>query len=97
MIKDIKSNISSFFKLSSFILRIDFFNSSNFFDNPSYCTEREILMMTKKKDNRLKLTLQIDEDILKSIKNLRDKHHVNISAICRDAITEWERKLEGVK
>lgn len=48
----------------------------------------------KRKENRLTFTLQIDEEIDSLIKNLRDKHRVNISAICRDAIVEWNKKLE---
>jgi len=49
----------------------------------------------KRKDNRLTFTLQIDEKIDTLIKDLRDRHRVNVSAICRDAIEGWHKKLES--
>jgi len=50
--------------------------------------------MKTNESNKWKLTLQIDEETSTIIKNLREKHHVNISAVCREALSEWNKKLE---
>ena len=56
---------------------------------------RIIIKTMKRRDDRLTFTLQIDEEVDKAIKKLRDKHRVNISAVCRDAIVEKNKKLES--
>ncbi len=54
--------------------------------------------MKKREESTMpRVTLQIDNEILKIVNNLRDKHKVNISAICRSAIVEWNNKLEGTQ
>lgn len=51
--------------------------------------------MKDTKEIKPRITLQIDDEVQKLVINLRDKHHVNISAICREAIEEWHKKLES--
>lgn len=51
--------------------------------------------MKKTKEEKPKLTLQIDEETLMVVKNLRDKHHINISGLIRDELHKWNEKLEA--
>jgi hypothetical protein len=48
-----------------------------------------------RKDNNLKvrLNLQIDEETLKMTKNLREKHHINLSSLCRESIIKKYKEL----
>ena len=52
--------------------------------------------MTQKENNRMKLTLQIDKETLEIVKNLRDKHHINISGLVRDELHKWNEKMEAI-
>lgn len=53
--------------------------------------------MRNRKDNRLTFTLQIDEEVDRMIKNLRDKYRINVSAICRDLIMDYHNRLEQTR
>ena len=50
-------------------------------------------MSTKK----IRLNLQIDSDTLCMTKILREKHHINISSLAREAIVNKYKKLENIK
>lgn len=41
--------------------------------------------------------MQVDDEILKLIRDLREVHCINISALFRDSITEWHKKLNPDK
>jgi len=51
-------------------------------------------MSIKNKKLRIRLNLQINEQILKMTEILREKHHINISSLCRDAISNEYEKME---
>jgi len=42
---------------------------------------------------RIRLNLQIDEETKKMSDNLRLRHHINISSLCREAIRNIYRSL----
>lgn len=52
-------------------------------------------MSIKDKKLRVRLNLQINEETLKMSNILREKHHVNISSLCREAIVKMYEKLEN--
>ena len=52
-------------------------------------------MSIKDKKLRIRLNLQIDEETKQMSDNLRLKHHVNISSLCREAIRNMYEKLEN--
>jgi len=49
--------------------------------------------MSNKKKNRL--NLMVDDETQEMSNVLRDKHHVNISSVARQAIRDLYNKLEG--
>lgn len=51
-------------------------------------------MSIKNKNLKIRLNLQIDKKILETTKVLREKHHINISSLCRDVILKTYNKLE---
>ncbi len=51
--------------------------------------------MKKVKEERPKLTLQIDNETLEVVVNLREKHHINISSLVRNELHKWNTKLES--
>ena len=44
---------------------------------------------------RNRTTLYLDDETLEMSKTLREKHHVNISSVARQAIRDLFKKLEG--
>ena len=52
-------------------------------------------MNTKNKNLKVRLNLQIDRDTREICNILRDKHHINISSLCREAIQNMYEKLEN--
>ena len=52
-------------------------------------------MSIKSKKLRVRLNLQIDEATLEMTKIMRDKHHINLSSLCREAITNAYQRLES--
>ncbi len=50
-------------------------------------------MSIKGKKLRIRLNLQIDEETLKITNILREKHHINISSLCREAISNKYKEL----
>ena len=44
---------------------------------------------------RNRTTLYLDDETLEMSKALREKHHVNISSVARQAIRDLFKKLEG--
>jgi hypothetical protein len=52
-------------------------------------------MNTKTKNLKMRLNLQIDKDTREICNVLRDKHHINISSLCREAILDMYKKLEN--
>ncbi len=50
-------------------------------------------MSTKHKKLRVRLNLQIDEETLKITNILRETHHINISSLCREAISNKYKEL----
>ena len=51
-------------------------------------------MSIKTKKLRIRLNLQIDQQTSKMAKILREKHHINLSSLCRKAIIDFYGKLE---
>ena len=51
-------------------------------------------MSINNKKLRVRLNLQIDEKTLRMTQIMRKKHHINISSLCREAITDMYKKLE---
>jgi len=51
-------------------------------------------MSIKNKNLRIRLNLQINEQILKMANILREKHHINLSSLCREAIVNMYKKME---
>lgn len=51
-------------------------------------------MSIKSKNLRVRLNLQINEQILKMANILREKHHINLSSLCRKSIIDLYNKLE---
>lgn len=69
----------------------------DFFDNPT-CLHRKEQKMTEKNNKwRLRIGIQVDKEVHDKSLVLRDKHNVNISSLCRNAIIAEYEKLEGVK
>ena len=54
-------------------------------------------MIEKKSEYRLKVGIQVDKEVHEKSLVLRNKHNVNISSLCRNAIVSEYDKLEGVK
>lgn len=52
-------------------------------------------MSIKNKNLRVRLNLQINEDVKQKSDVLREKHHLNISSLCRDAIEKKYQELEN--
>ena len=50
-------------------------------------------MSTKDKKLRIRLNLQINEETKKMSDELREKNHVNISSLCREAIRNMYQRL----
>ena len=51
--------------------------------------------MGRKNENlKVRLNLQIDRQTLKMTKILREKHHINLSSLCREAIVNMYKKME---
>ena len=46
------------------------------------------------KNLKVRLNLQIDEVTLGMTRIMRDKYHINLSSLCREAITNAFHKLE---
>ena len=51
-------------------------------------------MGTLDKKLRIRLNLQIDEKTKEMSEVLREKHHINLSSVCREAIKAIYSKLE---
>jgi len=51
-------------------------------------------MGRKNKNLKVRLNLQIDELTLKMTKILREKHHINLSSLCRKSIIDLYNRLE---
>lgn len=54
-------------------------------------------MKTKNKKSIVRFNMQIDNETIKMIKIIREKHHINVSSLCREAIVNMYQKLEEVK
>lgn len=51
-------------------------------------------MSTKSKKLKIRLNLQIDEETKEMSSVLREKNHINISSLCRDAIRKTYYQLK---
>jgi post-segregation antitoxin (ccd killing protein) len=51
-------------------------------------------MNTKTKNLKVRLNLQIDKETREVCNLLRDKHHINISSLCREAIINKYKELD---
>jgi hypothetical protein len=54
-------------------------------------------MSIKTKNLKIRLNLQIDNPTLEMSKILREKHHINLSSLCREAIVNAYKKIENRK